>query len=276
MAQQIRLRSNVDYYKALGVAEKARPADEDQEGVAAARQAVPPHSTGRRQGKESRFKDISNAYDVLGEPKKRALYDQIRAQGRHAAIRGPGPGRAVGVPTPTSRAAAAAARACSTWADLFSQFFQGGGAPGGPQPRPTRGRAPSRGTYASSRRRRRLRVEGEASDGSWLRVERRRRVFGCSNLVRPARSSHRGDRPDDRRQGRGQGSTRDVERQEAGGSAARAYPIGEVMSATTTSPSRSNVPSDHRRGRQETARAAGNSPPQTRASRLKRRRLGPT
>ena len=80
MAQQIDFDPSVDYYKALGVGSKAT-ADEIKKAYRKAAKAYHPDSTGGDKVKETRFKEISNAYDVLGEPKKRALYDQIRAGG---------------------------------------------------------------------------------------------------------------------------------------------------------------------------------------------------
>src|SRR5215218_6179529 len=78
--QQIDFDPKVDYYKSLGVAEKAT-ADEIKKAYRKLAKQYHPDSTGGDKAKESRFKDISNAYDVLGDGKKRALYDQIRAGG---------------------------------------------------------------------------------------------------------------------------------------------------------------------------------------------------
>jgi curved DNA-binding protein len=117
MPQQIDFDPNVDYYKALGVA-KGATADEIKKAYRKLAKANHPDSTGGDKAKESRFKDISNAYDVLGDSKKKALYDQIRANGgmpnRGGATytsQGPGPG-------------------VFDLGDLFSQFFSGG-VPGG-------------------------------------------------------------------------------------------------------------------------------------------------
>jgi molecular chaperone DnaJ len=102
MPQQIDFDPNVDYYKAIGVAKDAT-ADEIKKAYRKLAKANHPDSTGGDKAKESRFKDISNAYDVLGDAKKRALYDQLRAQGSSRPFgrgggggvytsQGPGPG----------------------------------------------------------------------------------------------------------------------------------------------------------------------------------------
>src|ERR1043166_5333845 len=80
MSQQIDFDPSVDYYKALGVA-PAATADEIKRAYRKLAKANHPDSTGGDKAKESRFKDISNAYDVLGDAKKRALYDELRANG---------------------------------------------------------------------------------------------------------------------------------------------------------------------------------------------------
>src|ERR1041384_8272472 len=80
MPQQIDFDPSVDYYKALGVPQGAS-AEEIKRAYRKLAKANHPDSTGGDKAKESRFKDISNAYDVLGDAKKRALYDEIRAGG---------------------------------------------------------------------------------------------------------------------------------------------------------------------------------------------------
>jgi DnaJ-class molecular chaperone len=161
--QQIDFDPNVDYYKALGVAEKAT-ADEIKRAYRKLAKAYHPDSTGGDKAKESRFKDISNAYDVLGDSKKRALYDQIRAGG----------GPSQGLPnfsssgwTTYSTKRGAGGPGIFDLNDLFGQFFttaQGG-----------RVRVEHDDEPPPRRRRRDDTEEAEqlvkASDGTLLRVE---------------------------------------------------------------------------------------------------------
>jgi molecular chaperone DnaJ len=71
-----------------------------------------PDSTGGDKAKEDRFKEVSTAYDILGDPEKRAKYDAMKRQG-FPGIDGGGGG--AGVPFDLG--------------ELFAQMF-GGGAPG--------------------------------------------------------------------------------------------------------------------------------------------------
>jgi DnaJ-class molecular chaperone len=163
MPQQIDFDPNVDYYKALGVS-KTASADEIKRAYRKLAKANHPDSTGGDKAKESRFKDISNAYDVLGDTKKRALYDDIRAGGGMPqgfpggaytyTSQGPGPG-------------------VFDLGDLFGQFFGGNARGGRVRVEHIDGAEPRRGRGPSARREAH---DGEfekvkASDGTWLRVE---------------------------------------------------------------------------------------------------------
>ncbi len=160
MSQQIDFDPNVDYYKALGVTDKAS-ADEIKKAYRKLAKAYHPDSTGGDKAKESRFKDISNAYDVLGDAKKKKLYDQIRAGGIQS---GPMPGGRGGY-TYTSQGGGPGV---FDLGDLFGQFFsqqQRGG--GGGRVRVER-MDPSMFRDADDAE---FESKVKAADGSWLRVE---------------------------------------------------------------------------------------------------------
>src|SRR5262245_9411657 len=118
MPQQIDFDPNADYYKALGVGEKAT-ADEIKKAYRKLAKQYHPDSTGGDKAKEARFKDVQNAYDVLSEPKKKALYDQIRAGGISPGQR-PGQGFPGGVYTYTTQGPGPGV---FDLGDLFTQFF---------------------------------------------------------------------------------------------------------------------------------------------------------
>jgi molecular chaperone DnaJ len=63
-----------DYYKTLGVDKKASQDDIKKAYRKLARQYHP--DTNKESGAEERFKEISEAYDVLGDPDKRKKYDR--------------------------------------------------------------------------------------------------------------------------------------------------------------------------------------------------------
>ncbi len=64
----------VDYYKVLGV----RPDAPEKEITRAYRRLAKQHHPDANPGHEDRFKEISAAYDVLGDPERRKEYDEVR------------------------------------------------------------------------------------------------------------------------------------------------------------------------------------------------------
>jgi molecular chaperone DnaJ len=66
-----------DYYKTLGVSDKAT----DKELRRAYRKLAKEFHPDSNPGSEERFKAISAAYDVLGDPEKRKEYDEVRRLG---------------------------------------------------------------------------------------------------------------------------------------------------------------------------------------------------
>jgi DnaJ-class molecular chaperone len=175
--RQIDFDPSVDYYKALGVAEKAS-SDEIKKAYRKLAKQYHPDTTGGDKAKETRFKDISNAYEVLGDAKKRAQYDQIREYARSG---GPMPGMGGG----GGFSGFGGGGQGFDLNDLFGQFFAGGGGrPGGPAGRVRVERVefdPDTGGWTrQSQGGPRGRPEPEdaefeskirASDGSWLTVK---------------------------------------------------------------------------------------------------------
>jgi molecular chaperone DnaJ len=66
-----------DFYKSLGVAETAT----DKEITRAYRKLAKELHPDTNPGTEEQFKEVSAAYDVLGDPAKRKEYDQVRKMG---------------------------------------------------------------------------------------------------------------------------------------------------------------------------------------------------
>src|SRR5215218_4139062 len=66
-----------DYYKVLGVPEGAT----QKEITRAYRKLAKENHPDANPGREDRFKDISAAYDVLGDAERRKEYDEVRRLG---------------------------------------------------------------------------------------------------------------------------------------------------------------------------------------------------
>src|SRR5271170_2385060 len=66
-----------DYYKVLGVPDTAT----DKELGKTYRKLAKQYHPDANPGSEEQFKEISAAYDVLGDPAKRKEYDEVRRMG---------------------------------------------------------------------------------------------------------------------------------------------------------------------------------------------------
>ncbi len=73
-----------DYYKTLGVPKTAS----SKEITSAYRKLAKKHHPDANPGEEETFKEISAAYDVLGDPDRRKEYDEVRAMGPAAGMGG--------------------------------------------------------------------------------------------------------------------------------------------------------------------------------------------
>jgi len=128
-----------DYYKVLGVSEKAPAKDITRAYRKLARELHPDANPGDAAAEE-RFKEVSAAYDVVGDETKRKEYDEVRAMGPMGAagFGGPGgPGSAGFRPGPGGFNFEG-----GDISDLLGGMFGGGGRRGG---RAGRGTGPQRG-----------------------------------------------------------------------------------------------------------------------------------
>lgn len=76
-----------DYYKALGVAKDAKASEIKKSYRKLAQQHHPDKNPGNAEA-EARFKEVSEAYDVLSDDKKRVEYDEARSSFASGAYRG--------------------------------------------------------------------------------------------------------------------------------------------------------------------------------------------
>src|SRR3954465_15703369 len=109
---------SADYYKVLGVDKKASQDDIKKAYRKLARQYHP--DTNKDAGAEERFKQISEAYDVLGDPEKRKKYDR-----GGSVFGGTWPGRG-----PAGGGGAGTAADFGSFSDILSGIFNTGGGRG--------------------------------------------------------------------------------------------------------------------------------------------------
>jgi DnaJ-class molecular chaperone len=109
-----------DFYKTLGVSEKAS-ADELKKAYRKLAKKYHPDVTGGDKAKEAKFKEITEAYETLGDEKRRAQYDEQRSNPFAGGM--PGGGR------PGSGFPGGGAQGFDI-NDLFSQFGGRGGGGG--------------------------------------------------------------------------------------------------------------------------------------------------
>ena len=123
--------AQTDLYKVLGVDKKASQ-DEIKKAYRKLARSYHPDRN-KEPGAEDRFKEISHAYDILGDADKRKQYDQARANPFAGAFRGGGPGGAAG-----------GGFDVGGFSDILNNLFgsgrAGGGTTGTTRPRPERGR----------------------------------------------------------------------------------------------------------------------------------------
>lgn len=121
----------VDYYKILGV---EKTADDETIKKAYKKLALkwhPDRNQSRKQEAEKHFKEIAEAYEVLVDKEKRAVYDQFGEEGLKAGMNGPG-ANGGGMPrgaeqffrfNPGQSSSSSFRFTPSSADDIFSQFF---------------------------------------------------------------------------------------------------------------------------------------------------------
>lgn len=138
MKKRKRQEMGVDYYKILGVDKNAKDDDLKKAYRKLAMKWHPDKNPNNKKEAEAKFKQISEAYDVLSDPQKKAVYDQYGEEGLKGGVPPPdaagGPGGATFFSTgdgPTSFRFSSRSPD-----DIFAEFFGfsspfGGGGPGG-------------------------------------------------------------------------------------------------------------------------------------------------
>lgn len=136
------MAQNKDYYAVLGVSATATQDDIKKQYRRLAKKYHPDANRNDPNAAE-RFKEISEAYNVLGDPEKRKQYDEMRRLGAFGGFGGARPGGARPGAGPTGapggfRFEEFDIGGLGGLGDLFSSMFGGAGRRGGP-------RAPERG-----------------------------------------------------------------------------------------------------------------------------------
>ena len=123
-----------DYYKILGLSQSAS----DKDIKAAYRKLSKRYHPDQNPGSEEQFKEVSAAYDVLGDPAKRKEYDEVRRMG---PVGNPFAGaRARGRGTTGGFSGTFGAEDLGDLGDLLGNLFNRGPGPGGrPRAGPQRG-----------------------------------------------------------------------------------------------------------------------------------------
>jgi molecular chaperone DnaJ len=121
-----------DFYKVLGVAKTAEP-DEIKKSYRKLARKYHPDSNAGDASAEAKFKEVSEAYDVVGDAKKRKEYDEARRLFGNGGFRMPGSGGAQGggfgfdVGDLFNRGGANAGTAGGGLGDILGGMFGGGG-----------------------------------------------------------------------------------------------------------------------------------------------------
>ncbi|KAG2315437.1 hypothetical protein Bca4012_066255 [Brassica carinata] len=110
----------VDYYKVLQVDRSAKDDDLKKAYRKLAMKWHPDKNPNAKKEAEAKFKQISEAYDVLSDPQKRAIYDQYGEEGLNSQAPPPGSG---GFPGGSDGGGASFRFNGRSADDIFSEFF---------------------------------------------------------------------------------------------------------------------------------------------------------
>ncbi|HET7287416.1 MAG TPA: DnaJ domain-containing protein, partial [Pyrinomonadaceae bacterium] len=140
-----------DYYEILGIKRDAKPEEIKKAYRRLARKYHPDVNPGDKAAEE-RFKAMSEAHDVLSDPKKRSVYDRFGQYSENladAAARGAGPSSGGGRAAPGfdftgfdwGSATSSGGGGGSSFRDIFADLFGGGATreKEPPRPQPQRG-----------------------------------------------------------------------------------------------------------------------------------------
>lgn len=76
----------IDYYKVLGVSRKATPTEIKKAYHQLALKYHPDKNSGNREEAERKFKEVSEAYDILSDEKKRSIFDTYGEEGLKGGV----------------------------------------------------------------------------------------------------------------------------------------------------------------------------------------------
>ncbi len=117
-----------DYYKTLGV-ERSASHDDIRKAFRKLARLYHPDVAKDKKRSEEKFKEINEAYEVLGDAENRKKYDELGADWKHGGFRGPSPGEAGGAHAYTWRGGSDNENfqfGGTGFSDFFEQFFGGG------------------------------------------------------------------------------------------------------------------------------------------------------
>jgi len=124
-----------DYYATLGLKREASP-EEIKRAFRKLARKHHPDVAADKQGSEEKFKEINEAYEVLGDPVKRKKYDDLGSNWQNGDPFGGSPGRGGGA-WGSGGGPQEFHFQGTGFSDFFEQFFSGGGSQGYPQQPPT-------------------------------------------------------------------------------------------------------------------------------------------